>query len=204
MVNSILPIQLAFLSRKSGYRVIHFSTNAVFSGNNRRNTERTLPFPRTKYGFTKLLGDFSAFSNLIIRTSFVGVPPIGTGSTGLVSKCKSAKLNDVIIVNDNYSWNGLTIDALIQLILAIIRETKINSGIFHVGTSISLSREELIKLILLRIERSDLLVKVEDKGTPKNMSLETVKVSTVSSWWAKTEYRTIPNLTDLLTEAKFN
>lgn len=204
LVNSILPIQLAILSRKSGFQVIHFSTNAVFSGKNLSNTERTFPFPKTKYGVTKLLGDLSAFRNLIIRTSFVGVPPLGAGSTGLVSKCKSTKLNEIIHVKDNYSWNGLTIEALIQLILVIIREPKFDNGIFHIGTPLSLSREELIKLILLRIERSDLIVKVEEKKAPKNMSLQTIKVSTVSSWWEKTEYRTVPNLTDLLKEAKFN
>lgn len=204
LVNSFLPIQLALLSRKRGYRVIHFSTNAVFSGNNRKNTERTLPFPRTRYGITKLLGDLSAFRNLVIRTSFVGVPPIGAGSSGLVLRCKSAKLNEVINVKDNYSWNGLTIEALIQLMLVIIHEPKINAGIFHIGTSFSLSREELIKLILLRIERSDVSINVEDRTTARNMSLETIKVSKVSSWWAKTKYQTVPNLTDLLNEAKFN
>ena len=203
-VNSVLPIQLALLSRRLGFQTIHFSTNAVFSGNNRRNTERTFSIPRTKYGFTKLLGDLSAFRNLVIRTSFIGIPPIGPGLNGIVLKCKSAKQNDVLNVRDNYLWNGLTIDALTQLILVIIREAKIPFGIFHIGASSPISREELIKMILVRIGRNDVHVHVDDKKSQRNMSLETLKSPTVSSWWSRTRFESVPDLTSLLREANFN
>jgi nucleoside-diphosphate-sugar epimerase len=163
-----------------------------------RNTERTFSFPRTKYGFTKLLGDLSAFRNLVIRTSFVGVPVNGSGSNGLVMKCKNARPNDVIFINDNYVWNGITVEALVQLALVIVQESQNFSGIFHIGASSNLSREQLIRLILARIERNDLQISVEDRRTTRNLSLETNKYSTIAAWWADTNYKTVPNLTDLL------
>jgi dTDP-4-dehydrorhamnose reductase len=204
LVNSVLPIQLALLSKKSGYQTVHFSTNAVFSGKNKRNTEHTFSIPRSRYGISKLLGDLSAFRNLIIRTSFIGIPPTGEGTGGLVMKCKTAKQNDVIHINDNYLWNGLTIEPLVELVLVILKDATYSSGIFHIGASSSLTREELVNLILVRIGRSDLEIRVENRELSRNLTLQTKKNSEISSWWARTKYQTAPNLTELLTEAKFN
>ena len=204
MVNSVLPIQLALLSKQYGYRTIHFSTNAVFSGNNKKNTENTITIPRTRYGISKLLGDLSAFRNLIIRTSFIGVSPISGGLNGLVVKCKTARLNDVVHIRDNYLWNGLTIEPIVELILVIIREAKNSSGIFHIGASSSLTRRELVNFILVRIGRNDLQIIVENSVPKRNLTLETIKGLEISSWWARTKYQKIPDLIELLSEAKFN
>lgn len=204
MVNSLLPIQLALFSRAHKYQTIHFSTNAVFSGKNKKNTENTFSIPRSRYGISKLLGDLSAIRSLVIRTSFVGVAPIDSVQGGIVMKCRTAKPNEVIHLKENYRWNGLTIEALVELIAVIIKETRNTTGIFHIAASTALPRKELIAFILARIARNDVQISSEEKKSQRNLTLETTKGSDISFWWAKTKYRKVPDLVDLLSEAQFN
>ncbi len=70
-VNSLLPHQLAALRRDPGTRLIHFSTDCVFSGDRGDYTEADASDARDLYGRTKFLGEVGAPA-LTIRTSFVG------------------------------------------------------------------------------------------------------------------------------------
>jgi dTDP-4-dehydrorhamnose reductase len=198
LVNSLLPIQLALYGYRHKFNVIHFSTNAVFSGRKRSNTERTLPNPGTRYGFTKLIGDFSSFRNRIIRTSFIGVSPNTSVKSGFIEKLKNTKPNGSISIIDNYTWNGLTSEALVEVVLGLIRKNDLSRGIFHLGTLSSLTREQLVHNILVLLDRNDVQVNVLTQNLQRNLSLNTIKSTLVSSWWSNTRYGEIPELSDLL------
>jgi dTDP-4-dehydrorhamnose reductase len=72
LVNSLFPHQLAELSRSSGARTIHISTDCVFSGRVGHYTEDDPPDPVDLYGRSKLLGESEAPQMLTIRTSIIG------------------------------------------------------------------------------------------------------------------------------------
>lgn len=71
-VNSLLPHQLAELSTKWGGRLIHFSTDCVFSGRQGMYKETDPSDAEDLYGKTKFLGETTEPNALTIRTSIIG------------------------------------------------------------------------------------------------------------------------------------
>jgi dTDP-4-dehydrorhamnose reductase len=71
-VNSLFPHQLAALCRKNGIRMIHMSTDCVFSGKTGGYTEDDVSDADDLYGRTKFLGEVSYPGCLTLRTSIIG------------------------------------------------------------------------------------------------------------------------------------
>jgi len=74
-INSLFPHELAEASAQIGARLIHVSTDCVFSGElpaPRRYTEDDVPDARDVYGRSKLLGEILEPPGLTLRTSIIG------------------------------------------------------------------------------------------------------------------------------------
>jgi dTDP-4-dehydrorhamnose reductase len=71
-VNALLPHWLAELCQERGIRLIHISTDCVFSGKVGNYSENALPDPYDLYGRTKLLGEVTEKNCLTLRTSIIG------------------------------------------------------------------------------------------------------------------------------------
>jgi dTDP-4-dehydrorhamnose reductase len=71
-LNSLFPHRLAGLCEAAGARLIHMSTDCVFSGRKGLYTEDDLPDPEDLYGRSKLLGELDRPGCLTIRTSIFG------------------------------------------------------------------------------------------------------------------------------------
>lgn len=71
-VNALLPHRLAARCASIGARLIHLSTDCVFSGTRGGYTESDVPDARDMYGRSKLLGEVDAARCLTIRTSMIG------------------------------------------------------------------------------------------------------------------------------------
>lgn len=71
-VNSILPHRLAHLCAAAGARLVHFSTDCVFSGKKGNYRESDIPDATDVYGRTKLLGEVDYPNAITLRTSFIG------------------------------------------------------------------------------------------------------------------------------------
>jgi dTDP-4-dehydrorhamnose reductase len=71
-LNSLLPHRLARACLASRCRLIHISTDCVFSGAKGSYSETDLPDPVDFYGHSKLLGEVTGPGCLTLRTSFVG------------------------------------------------------------------------------------------------------------------------------------
>ncbi len=76
-INSLLPHHLATLCRETGARLIHISTDCVFSGRRGQYTEADLPDADDLYGRSKLLGEIATPGVLTLRTSVIG-PELGS------------------------------------------------------------------------------------------------------------------------------
>jgi dTDP-4-dehydrorhamnose reductase len=81
-VNAILPHRLARLCAVAGARLIHFSTDCVFSGETGNYRESDIPDARDLYGRSKLLGEVSDEHALTLRVSIIG--PELQGTQGLL------------------------------------------------------------------------------------------------------------------------
>lgn len=71
-INSLLPHKLAELCTKYKSRLVHFSTDCVFSGSTGGYTESSLPDATDLYGRSKLLGEVDYGQHLTLRTSIIG------------------------------------------------------------------------------------------------------------------------------------
>lgn len=71
-INSLLPHRLAALAATWGGRLIHFSTDCVFSGDRGGYTERDESDARDLYGRSKFLGEAAGENALTLRTSIIG------------------------------------------------------------------------------------------------------------------------------------
>lgn len=70
--NSVAPHLLAAHASLQGARLIHISTDCVFSGHKGGYREDDIPDPVDLYGRSKLLGEVTSDRHLTIRTSFIG------------------------------------------------------------------------------------------------------------------------------------
>lgn len=71
-INSLLPHRLAYLSELVGARLIHVSTDCVFSGARGGYVESDLADADDLYGRSKLLGEVDYPNAVTLRTSIIG------------------------------------------------------------------------------------------------------------------------------------
>lgn len=71
-INSSLPHRLAKYCGMTGARLVHFSTDCVFSGNKGGYTEDDFPDAYDLYGRTKFLGEVDYKNAITLRTSIIG------------------------------------------------------------------------------------------------------------------------------------
>lgn len=71
-INTMLPHRLAQLCRAMGTRLVHVSTDCVFSGIRGGYRETDLPDARDLYGVTKWLGEVAEPHCITLRTSIIG------------------------------------------------------------------------------------------------------------------------------------
>lgn len=71
-INAMLPHRLERLCELAGARLVHMSTDCVFSGQRGRYAETDLPDAIDLYGRSKLLGEVSGNRSITLRTSIIG------------------------------------------------------------------------------------------------------------------------------------
>jgi dTDP-4-dehydrorhamnose reductase len=71
-INALLPHRLAEHCRRANARLIHISTDCVFSGERGNYSEADAPDAKDLYGRSKLLGEVAAPHVVTLRTSIVG------------------------------------------------------------------------------------------------------------------------------------
>lgn len=137
-VNSLGPRILANECDKVGCRLIHISTDCVYSGVGGGHKESDLPYPIDLYGMSKFLGEITHFPHLTIRTSFVGLPdPTGRG---LLSWAQGERR---VVGYDKVIWNGLTTLELGKILVEKLLSPWSKWGLLH------LPGEALTKLDVL-------------------------------------------------------
>ena len=75
-INSELPSLVSTYSSDNGLKLVHISTDAVFSGETSYNHENSIANPKSIYGKTKLLGEKNVLRNcpsaIVCRVNFYG------------------------------------------------------------------------------------------------------------------------------------
>jgi dTDP-4-dehydrorhamnose reductase len=142
-INALFPHRLAALCKVSGGRMIHFSTDCVFSGGQGNYTEDDIPDPVDLYGRSKLLGEVNTSGCFTLRTSIIGrelYTRYGLIEWFLSQKGKHVKGYARAI------YTGFTTSVLADLICRIVDHYPELSGVWHVSSD-PISKYELLKLV---------------------------------------------------------
>lgn len=156
-INSAFPHRLAILCQASGARMIHISTDCVFSGKRGNYREEDLPDPEDTYGRSKLLGEVADRGCLTLRTSMIGLEL--KEKLGLVEWFISQKGGHVRGFAGAI-FTGFTTLALARIIARLIDEQPDLQGLWHVSSD-PISKYDLLGIVNrdfkleINIERDD-------------------------------------------------
>ena len=141
-INSKLPNYLNNISKKLNFRLLHISSDCVFSGIKRNYREKNIPDPIDVYGKSKLLGEFKSTKNLVIRTSIIGHEI--NNKRGLLEWFLKQKYS-INGFNKAY-FSGLTTLELSKLIYNKILFQKKLFGLYHLS-GIRINKYNLLRKI---------------------------------------------------------
>lgn len=138
-VNSLFPRRLARYCGERRIRLLHFSTDCVFSGRTGLYRESDLPDDETLYGRSKLLGEVAAKGVFTLRTSIIGLE--ARRKTGLVewflSQSRSIKGYTRAI------FSGLTTIELARVAALVLQAPSQDGGLYHVAGA-PISKHDLL------------------------------------------------------------
>lgn len=141
LLNSYLPHYIAEIAKSKKCKIIHMSTDCVFSGKTGPYHEGSFRDGESFYDRTKALGELDDSKNLTFRNSIVG-PDMKEEGIGLFNWFM--KQNGVIHGYTNAIWTGVTTITLAKAIETVAVENL--SGIYNLVNNQSISKFDLLRL----------------------------------------------------------
>jgi dTDP-4-dehydrorhamnose reductase len=165
-LNTLFPFKLAeIIKDKNNCKLIHITTDCVFSGRKGTYYENDIHDAEDIYGISKSLGEPS--DACIIRTSIIGEELYGKKS--LIEWLKSNK-NGIIEGYDKFYWNGITCLEVAKIIENIINNNSYWKGVRHFYSNTLVSKYQLCSIIN---DVYDLNMNIHKNETiVKNMTLQ--------------------------------
>ena len=142
-INSLFPHRVAQHCRAAGARLLHVSTDCVFSGRKGSYTEQDEPDPLDLYGRSKLLGEVNGPGAITLRTSIVGRELETT--SGLIEWLISQR-GQAIKGFNRAIYTGLTTLALARLMGELIEHHPDLHGLWQVSAE-PISKYNLLQMV---------------------------------------------------------
>jgi dTDP-4-dehydrorhamnose reductase len=141
--NSYFPHYLEEITKETQTKVIHISTDCVFSGKEGGYTENDIKNGIGFYAQSKALGELTNAKDVTIRTSIIG-PELNRNGIGLFHWFMSQSDGAVLKGFTNAFWSGLTTLELAKVVLEIINQNI--SGLIQVAPFSKIDKYNLISL----------------------------------------------------------
>lgn len=141
LLNSYLPHFLSDTTKNMKTKIIHMSTDCVFSGKLGGYTETSLRDGETFYDRTKALGELENNKDLTFRNSIIG-PDINENGIGLFNWFMKQKSE--INGFTKAIWTGVTTLTLAKAMEYAIKENI--TGLYNLVNNETISKFELLKL----------------------------------------------------------
>lgn len=141
-INTMLPHRLANLCKLIDARLIHMSTDCVFSGDKGNYKETDISDAKDLYGKSKYLGEVDYANAVTLRTSIIGHEL--DSANGLVEWFLSQKIS---CKGYQYAiFSGLPTVVLAKIMRDVVMLNKSLSGVYHVAAK-PISKYDLLKLV---------------------------------------------------------
>lgn len=188
-INSVLPHLIAELLSEKKTKLIHISTDCVFSGKKGNYTEEDIPDAESLYGRSKAIGEVIDDRNLTIRTSIIG-PELKENGIGLFHWFM--KQESEISGYSKVIWSGVT---TLQLAKAIEQMAGNNlTGLYHLVNNESINKYELLGLFnkycrkkkIGILEKNDIIVDKSLRNSRKDYMIKVpsyeVMIQEMAQW----------------------
>jgi dTDP-4-dehydrorhamnose reductase len=141
LLNSYLPHFLSDTTKEMKTRVIHISTDCVFSGKTGGYSETTIRDGETFYDRSKALGELENNKDLTFRNSIIG-PDMSDKGIGLFNwfMRQEGQINGFI----KAIWTGVTTLTLAKAMEQALKENL--TGLYNLVNNETISKYELLKL----------------------------------------------------------
>ena len=140
-LNAYLPHLLADITKKEKTKILHMSTDCVFSGLKGNYTEDDLPDGESFYDRSKALGELKDHKNLTLRGSIVG-PDVNPAGIGLLNWFMQQ--HGSVRGFTRAMWTGQTTLQLAKTMEAAIQEDA--CGLINTVPDSAISKYELLQL----------------------------------------------------------
>ena len=148
-INALLPHRLALICRAIGSRLIHISTDCVFSGKRGQYREDDTPDPVDIYGHSKLLGEVTQRGVITLRTSIIGRSLYGNASLIDWFLRQQGRISGY----RNAIFSGFTTKEVSRVIATLLEQHPSASGLYHLSSS-AISKFDLLVRLRDRLGRS--------------------------------------------------
>ncbi len=172
-INSMLPHRLARLCELAGARLVHMSTDCVFSGERGNYSETDPSDARDLYGKSKYLGEVSYPHAITLRTSIIGHEL--QSAHGLVDWFLSQQARCSGYTKAIFS--GVPSIVLAQIIRDVVVPRPDLSGVFHVAAR-PISKYDLLKLIAYVYEKQIEIIPDDKLVIDRSLNAECFRTAT--------------------------
>lgn len=154
LINSLFPWRLADWCEENNSRLIHITTDCVYSGSKGKYVESDLHDALDDYGKSKSLGECIEKA-MVLRTSIIGEEIHKNAS--LIAWAKSQR-NQQIKGFTTHLWNGITTKKYAEVCDQIITGNLYEKGLFHIYASDDVSKYQMMEYFN---EKYDLHMQIE-------------------------------------------
>ena len=157
-INALLPHRLISFCKALKMRLIHISTDCVFSGRKGQYVENDCSDAEDIYGRTKYLGEVNTPFSITLRTSLIGLELSRQGSLIEWFMNQQGKIKGF----QRAIYTGLTTCEMSRVIEKIIFHHPVLSGIWHVASH-SINKYNLLTLLAKLLDRQDIDIEIDDQ-----------------------------------------
>lgn len=173
-INSLLPHRLTKLCEMLHARLIHISTDCVFSGNKGFYHESDPSDADDLYGKSKFLGEVITSTQAItLRTSIIGHEL--NSNHALINWFLSQ--NEPVKGYVNAIYSGLPTVELARIIMDIVIPRSNLSGLFHIASK-SISKYDLLRLVAARYDKKITIIPEETICIDRSLNGERFREAT--------------------------
>ena len=152
-LNALFPHKIASFIEGTSIRLIHISTDCVFSGDKGKYLENDISDAKDLYGKTKFLGELRNYKNSItLRTSIIGPELKRKLSLFEWFLSQNEKVNGYV----NAIYSGFTTRELINIIENYIIPNNDLNGLYNVS-SFAINKFDLLSLIKKEFKKNILI-----------------------------------------------
>ena len=163
-INAYFPHQLKNIAQTINAKLVHISTDCVFSGDKGNYTELDEKDGQDIYSKTKALGEVVDNKNVTLRTSIIGLELKENGE-GLFHwfMNQSGEINGFT----KAIWSGVTTIELAKVIKWAIENN--TTGLYHITNNTSINKYELLHLFKKYTKKDIQINKIDGKEVDKSL-----------------------------------